>query len=245
MFEMGGRIWRMRTTKIKLVLSSHVMEVYEYEEPIQYEFKSKGGRRKAGEPESERAENNRKTACYRAREMVRRLVLCNFGNHSKFMTMTYAENQTDIVQANKDFKKFIKRLRYKYGDFKYIAVPEFQKRGAVHYHVMSDLSYVPNKELAKIWGHGFVKINDIRHVDNVGAYMVKYMLKDTDDPRLRGQKAYLCSKGLDRPVVIRGALAERVIAENKLEGKKEAFASSYTSKRNGEVSYKEYNLKRV
>ncbi|GAI10009.1 unnamed protein product, partial [marine sediment metagenome] len=40
--------------------------------------------------------------------------------------------------TNREFKKFIQRLRYQYGDFKYMAVIEFQDRGAIHYHMISD-----------------------------------------------------------------------------------------------------------
>lgn len=46
---------------------------------------------------------------------------------------------------------------------------------------------------------GFVQVNRIDHVDNVGAYVVKYMLKDTEDPRLMGENAYLHSRGLNEP----------------------------------------------
>ena len=67
------------------------------------------------------------------------------------------------------------RLNYKLNQkIKYLAVIEFQERGAVHYHVLSDIPYIPQKELQDIWGHGFVYINAVKHVDNIGAYIVKY-----------------------------------------------------------------------
>ncbi|MGM9458151.1 rolling circle replication-associated protein, partial [Lacticaseibacillus rhamnosus] len=77
--------------------------------------------------------------------MVRRLVLANFDAGSKFVTFTFAENVKDIDQANREWKKFVQRLRRRYGDFKYLSVIEFQKRGAVHYHMISDLPYVKKK----------------------------------------------------------------------------------------------------
>lgn len=180
----------------------------------------------------------------RTRNMVRRLVLANFDAGSKFVTFTFAENVKDIDQANREWKKFVQRLRRRYGDFKYLSVIEFQKRGAVHYHMISDLPYVKKKELQEIWGQGFVKINRISHVDNVGAYIVKYMTKDLHDERLCGKKAYQCSKGLDRPITVRGEMAEELYEMYCLEQKKEVFRNFYLSEHHGLISYKEYNLKR-
>lgn len=234
----------MAKTKRKVVANGHVIEVYEYEQEVSFEFKSNGGRRKKEEDKSERSEENRKKSSRTARNNVRRQCLANFNNHSKFITLTFAENITDVKEANKAFKKFIQRMRYRYNDFKYIAVIEFQERGAVHYHMMSDLPYIPNHELSAIWKNGFVRINDIREVDNVGAYMVKYMLKDVNDIRLQGQKSYLSSKGLDKPVEFRGQEAENIIKYYGLDKKEKVFTSSYTSEHHGEIVYSEYNLKR-
>ena len=81
-------------------------------------------------------------------------------------------------------------MKYNYDSFKYLAVVEFQKRGAIHYHMLSDFGYIEQKELEKIWGNGFVWIRDLltgnngKPVDNVGAYLVKYMNKNIIDKRL-------------------------------------------------------------
>ena len=50
-------------------------------------------------------------------------------------------------------------MRSKFGDFKYLAVRSFQKRGTIHYHVLVNIPRVPlemlrNKEFENIWGHG-------------------------------------------------------------------------------------------
>lgn len=181
---------------------------------------------------------------YRTRNMIRRLALSNFDNGSKFITFTFAEHITDIGEANQHWTKFIKRLRRRYGDFKYISVLEFTKAGRVHYHCISDLPYIAKKELADIWGQGFIKINRIEHVDNVGAYLVKYMTKDLFDERFAGKKAYQCSHGLNRPIVLRGEMVEEIMQMYDLEHKKTVFESSYTSEHHGNIVYKEYNLKR-
>lgn len=70
--------------------------------------------------------------------------------------MTSEENITDIKIANVEFKKFIQRLKWSREDFKYLAVIQFQERGAIHYHMLANLDYIPKAKLNKIWGKGFV-----------------------------------------------------------------------------------------
>lgn len=238
--------FKIEYSDVKLVANGHVLEVYRYEKPVCSNFEGQGGRRRKDAEESKRAREIRRTSCNKARNEVRRKVLANFNEHSKFVTLTFREDIRDVQTANKYFKKFMQRLRYRYKGFKYLAVIEFTKEGRVHYHMISDLPYIPNKDLAEIWSNGFVKINDIRGVDNVGAYMIKYMLKDLDDERLKGNKAYLCSKGLKTSSVVRGNIVERVLKSYGItEESKKVFESSYTSEHHGNVSYTEYNLKRL
>jgi hypothetical protein len=181
----------------------------------------------------------------RTRNTVRRLALANFSEGAKFVTFTFAENITSVKEANAHWKLFMLRMRRKYGKVRYMAVIEFQKRGAVHYHVIWDLPYIKKGELSEIWGNGFIKINRIDHVDNVGAYIVKYMTKDLIDERLMAVKAYQCSMGLDRPLTFRDEEAEAIIQLYELDAKKIVFESSYTSEYLGKIHYKEYNLKRL
>ena len=116
--------------------------------------------------------------------------------------------------ANPIFTNYIKRLNYqtfgsKESVAKYVVVPEFQKRGAVHYHaVYFNLPPINSRkeyrtgEFAKLWGQGFVKSKKIAHIPNVGIYMTKYMTKDASDRRLVGRKKYFSSRGLRKPEVI-------------------------------------------
>ncbi|MGE7192054.1 rolling circle replication-associated protein, partial [Lysinibacillus fusiformis] len=147
---------------------------------------------------------NRSDVLYRARKQVFNQANANanaWNEQPKFFTLTYAENMQDIKQSNYNFKKFIQRLNYTLKiKLKYTAVIEFQKRGAIHYHLLVyNLPYTPVDVLSDIWGHGFVKINKIDHVDNVGAYITKYMIKDNIDERLLGEKSYFSSRGLKKP----------------------------------------------
>lgn|SRR5690625_117460 len=246
-------------TDYKLVANGHVLELYRYEKGCYYDYEGQGGRKKREQAE-DRNDEYRRQSRTRARNEVRRQVLANFSEHSKFLTLTFRDGSVDDVtnvkQCNYAFKKFIGRLKYQMKKrdpsfkLKYIAVIEFQdknNRGAVHYHMISNLPYIKNNHMRKIWGNGIVKINDIKHVDNVGAYMVKYMLKDMDDARLDGEKAYLSSQGLIKSSVIRGNIVLDIL-ENygiDLESTKRVFESSYTSEHHGQINYLEFNLKRL
>lgn len=187
----------------------------------------------------------------RTRNTVRRLIISNFDTNSKFWTFTFDDSKVppevsrDVQASNKLWDKFIKRMRRRYGAFEYLAVLEFQKRGAVHYHCLFNLPYIKHKVIQEeVWRNGFVSVNRIRHVDNLGAYVVKYMTKDLMDDRLFKNKTYLCSQGLKRPRILRGDDAWQRLAELNLDKEKEVYANSYESEYLGTIVYKEYNLLR-
>ena len=183
----------------KLIRAGNVYYLYEYEEKVSRGFSSKRkGRANAPFTSAEtKLENQRKKAA-RARKTVQRAVNANPALN-KFLTLTYAENVAELDRARQDFDKFVKRIKTRFSDFKYIVVIEFQKRGAIHFHLLCNLPYIDVKRLAQIWGFGFIKINRIDNVDNVGAYITKYMTKDNIDPRLTGKKCYSMSRGLNLP----------------------------------------------
>lgn len=201
-------------------------------------------------------ENYSRTQKYR-RDMIRRLITQNFKTEgSKFVTLTFKNGLgfdiKDVKECNRQFKKFIQRLKYRYPNLKYVAVIEFQdknSRNAVHYHIICNLPYIKKIELADIWGLGFVHINSIDNVDNLGAYVVKYMNKDLDDLRLQGLKAYNCSKGLERPIEFKSWCGVHEFMDLKciikdLEEKKPVYEKSYTSEHAGDITYSQYNLSR-
>ena len=108
--------------------------------------------------------------------------------------------------------------------------------------IFYNLPYTKADVIAKVWGNGFIKINKIDDVDNVGAYVCKYMVKDLDDERLRGRKCYFNSKGLFKPVVIEDEKkVENIKKSLPIEKRKviKAYENDYT----GLTVYTQYNLK--
>lgn len=99
-------------------------------------------------------------------------------SHCLWVTLTYAENMTDTKRLYTDCDKFIKRMKYRYR-FQYIVAMEPQNRGAWHAHMImifdGKAPFIPNNELAQIWGHGFVTIKKLEDIDNIGAYLTAYL----------------------------------------------------------------------
>lgn len=100
-------------------------------------------------------------------------------NYCLWVTLTYKENMTDTKRLYVDFKNFVKRMKYKYGQFEYIVACEPQGRGAWHLHCIfifeESKPYIPNSELADCWGNGFTKTKRLNNVDNIGAYITAYL----------------------------------------------------------------------
>lgn len=234
----------------KVVVSGTQVEVYEYNKPVWRDFKKTGknGRKVPNqEPKQldifEHLEIKKQKAQFsinRTRTEIRRLVNAN-PQLNKFMTLTFADNITDLATANYLFNKFILRMSYKYSSFEYLAVPEFQKRGAVHYHVLCKLPFVEITHIQTIWGHGFIKLNRIDDVNNVGAYVCKYLSKDMFDERTFAKKKFFRSQTLKKAVEILGWLAMKFI-ERVLSFLTPVFEKVFTSEWTGEVHYRAYTL---
>ncbi|MFE3898753.1 MULTISPECIES: Rep protein [unclassified Priestia] len=247
---------------LKAIVSGNIIEFYRYQDTMfkGYENKKTGsgssddyydsdGNRMTIDPDTgemiPKVLESRARSNIRARNTIRRLALANFNNNSKFITLTFGDHITDIEQANKYFKAFIRKMTRKQNGFKYLAVIEFTKIGRIHYHMLCNMDYMKAKDIETMWGQGFIKINRITHVDNIGAYVVKYMTKDDADERLIGKKMYQRSRGMDEPKELVGAQAEYIMAQLEKEGKKIVYSSKYENRQTGNnIEYMEYNMKR-
>lgn len=176
----------------------------------------------------------------RTRTEIRRLVNSN-PQLTKFLTLTFAENITDLKDANYVFNQFVKRISYRYSDFEYLAVPEFQQRGAVHYHLLCNLPFIETEALAQMWGQGFIKINRLNNVTNIGAYVCKYLSKDMFDERTFGKKKFFRSQALKAPVEILGWKAT-LFEKKHLTTSTPVYEKTFQSDWTGEINYKSYSL---
>jgi len=214
---------------LKIIKYSNIVELYQYEKELCFNGRGYRGSKNTnvcediyedrsvilGKVESKgfrRADNAR-----RAGLEFRRLVSANLGisENPLLVSLTYREIVTDPKQANADFNSFARIIRSKYGSqVRYVAVKEFQKRGAIHFHAL--FWGLPNSELvrserttrvvASYWGKGFVDVLETDGDLKIAGYLSKYMSKTFSDSRLSNSKAYIGSRNLIRPVVEKGSI---------------------------------------
>ncbi len=142
---------------------------------------------------------------YRTKKTFKRLIWSNEGFLKTFITLTFRDDKIkDLDIANKHFQNFMKKMNYRYKDFLYIGVPEYQKRGVVHYHILTNIEYLPNEELAAIWSFGFVNIKSTNGIKDLAKYMTKYLTKNyaNKDQRFFNKKKIFYSKNVKRPQIL-------------------------------------------
>lgn len=242
----------LKTYNYKFIHTNSYTEIYMYETTISAEGKKSASRlskeeNKKSEKEQERINLKRmqKTRKQAKADLVR-LIDTNFCNNTSFITLTCKENITDRKEFNNMFHKFITRMNYhflstKKRELKYIAVLEQQERGAFHIHMLVfDIKYLPYEKLQKVWGHGFVWINKVSHLDsvsNVGRYVAKYMEKGLGQELLENKhkKSFYASNNLRKPVISKVYLEDDNL-DSFLEDREIVYESEYLQKHfvNGE-----------
>ncbi len=233
---------------LKMIVSGQQVEVFEYKKPMWRDFKrTSKKKKKLSEPKQmdivEQIEyeiRKMESSIRRTKTQIKRTINSN-PELNKFMTLTFIDNMTDLKQANYLFNQFIKRIVYRFPKFEYLAVPEFQKRGAIHYHLVCNLPYIEIGGLEYIWSHGHVNIRQIGKVNNLGSYMSKYLGKDLFDQVMFNKKKFFCSQSLKRPVELLSWYA-MLFANKFLSLIKPVFEAEWESEWTGEVEYKAYNL---
>ena len=155
----------------------------------------------------------------RSRNKVYDLAFQNENRWKSFITLTFADNISDIDYAYKKLNIWLKQikrsLKRNNDDFYYLGVIEFQKRGAIHYHLLTNLecnsnllTLQENKDNmydVKYWSHGYTSAFDLTDTDdnfNCAKYMCKYMTKKNDDNRLKNHRRYYHSRNLEKPLEV-------------------------------------------
>lgn len=114
-----------------------------------------------------------------------------YHDSSYFLTLTYADNSVYSV-SRRDCQLFFKKLRKKYGKFRYFLSAEYgESTSRPHYHMLafglnlgSDLhsveSTLVSPQLNEIWGHGHVHIGEVN--STTADYTCKYIIKRVTGP---------------------------------------------------------------
>lgn len=190
---------------LKIVRSGDVVEVYAYDKKVYYNYE--GFQREKDKRKSDEWSGKSEDSLTRARRNIRRIIWSNLSKYSKFLTLTYAENMQDLDKFYFDWRMFVQSMSRKGYTLKYLYVLEYQERGSIHAHVLLfNDEYVPWQTIKESWSHGIIDIHKIRDIGNLGAYVCKYLTKDTLAEY--NSKSYHCSRGLKRPVERKITLAE-------------------------------------
>lgn len=105
----------------------------------------------------------------------------------------------DLAYCNKLFKQFIQRMKYRFPLFRYVGVMAQQDSEKWHYHLICNLNYIPFDELWVMWGNGAVYFKSFKQTGMEGLWKaIRYLQKNMRQAELKGEKGYLCSKGLNR-----------------------------------------------
>lgn len=245
--------------KTKLVKSGNHLELYTYQKTMYRGYFKKKNKKKTEKKQTDffafgnsrfslvnelQEHERRQDNLTRTRRNIKRLINAN-PDMDKFITLTFANNVQDIDNANYEFKKFIQKLKYHYNndDLKYLAVIEFQKRGAVHFHFVSNLPFISAFRLEKIWGNGFIKVNKIKNCDNLGAYLSKYLGKETNQLLYKKKKFFYSKNTLDKPLeIINKTAIDIIFKAYKIKEDIPKFSKKFYSDFAGIVQYSYYKI---
>lgn len=151
--------------------------------------------------------------------------LCKQIGADHMVTFSYRENMIDLSCLKRNWKAFARLVHARYPDWKYVAVHEYQDRGALHLHVAVK-GYQDIKYLRRCWyialGSSPESIGDAApgavnvrgpscrwgskpmqwKTDKLSGYLTKYMSK-TFAISEANAKRYWASKGVKPPEVVK------------------------------------------
>lgn len=191
----------------KIVQMAHQTIVTEYQKPVREHRHTPKRHKKGLNP----VRSSR--SIKRARLQFFRLVEHNLASRDElpwFLTLTYHDQYQelpDIETAYRHLGAFFARLKTSVAqDFAYLSVPEWQKRGAIHFHALVwGLPESTRKErstrfLQRCWQQGYCDVRRALYKSpKLAGYLAKYLSKAKADQRLGNRKAYTASRNIERP----------------------------------------------
>jgi len=202
------------------------IETYQYEKNLAPKRKR---RPDSYEKRNGRVATRSASSVQRARRAFTRLVRANLGGDENPTLFTFTMLEVLSFEASsRIFSLFSAALRKRYGQkVRYIAVPEFQTRGALHWHALywglprgfGCLGHYDRKrhkfihqcpigrqcerrtrDIQRLWLRGFVDGRETDGHAKLAGYLAKYMSKAMSDKRLVHKRAYNVSRNCLRPM---------------------------------------------
>lgn len=193
-----------QTYQTKVIITDNVIQYYTYSKPIAIGMESD----RTNYEKSSIGEKTSKSL-QRARNNLFLTISANVTKYSKFMTLTTKETCLNREEFLKMFKQFQKNFIRIFGyQLKYVSVLERQKlrgikegnSGSWHIHlIVFNSEKLEFEKLKQAWEYyGSVDIKKVRHVENLGVYMIKYLTKDNVQFH---KKTILKSQNLKQPTI--------------------------------------------
>lgn len=148
--------------------------------------------------------------------------ICRSNDFVWFITLTFSSkyDRQDDNETRKLFEKWRKWIKLKYPSMFYIAVAEYHKKGALHWHLLAGgissdelyLSYFGDVkcmgEMIPVytvgaWKYGYSTCSKIQRKENCNSYVMKYVLKAETDVRFFRRQRFTCSQNCIRPEYIK------------------------------------------
>lgn len=211
--------------------------------PIAYGFERKHTPERRANRENANEQNAK-----RARRAVHDIVNTNFTEYTKMITLTYAKTNLDYEILSKDYKLFLRYLKRQGITFPYLSITEHQNKrglkennaGSLHLHILAfTTAYLPFKTLKDAWGkRGSVHIEKIDKAKNKGAYVAKYISKETMPP---DKKSYRTSRNIKKPSITKGIgiksnLVETILGDANIIKQYDYTMYELTNQETGEIT---------
>ncbi len=245
-------------THLKITIAGNIVNPLAVEIPICFGYKDHKNKIRVKQTDPEKIKLTRAKTLRGIRSYCKLLINTNnwfWGRtlgaayNPAFVTITFRENMQDLDFANREHSKFMQSLKYFVKtnfnvDLVYLGVPEFQKRGAVHYHILIfNLPFIPKvyDRFRALWPHGSLNFKSVKNIKHIANYVCKYMLKDAEDHRLTGRKCYFRSRKLYEPTVIRNQTEALKLLE-QLPPEFKTFEKEYQDEYHKTIKFMSYEF---
>jgi hypothetical protein len=154
--------------------------------------------------------HNYDRSCRRSKKTIKQKVYQSCSD--RILTLTYRENKTDRAACWRDFVRYARLIREKFGTFAYVVVSERQKRGAIHFHiaVAGHVDVVFHRQAWRsVVGEGNIDVSyrPDQPITKLARYLVKYIVKDIlNEENIKGQNRYRVSQGIESPEILKRQL---------------------------------------
>ncbi|MGL5714118.1 MAG: rolling circle replication-associated protein [Paraclostridium sp.] len=228
----------MEVYKTKLKMCGNIIKVHQYEKSIIRGYTSKRNisHENSGQANisEEEREQRRIKKMFRSKSDFTDIINNNFTTKDTFITLTYdKEEDHEVMKYN--FNNFIKKLKYRFGkDIKYCYIKFKQQRGVYHYHIVTDIKFIDNDILKKLWKYGYSDISKIKNVNAISTYMANHINKETIDKKEYREKVFQKSRTCEIPKWVYGDDAENILYTISSDYK-EKFNRKYDTEMYGEM----------